>query len=303
MNVKAVIFLSFSLFIGFVLAADLPAAESSNSQQLEAKLMADRVIVTIDGSLFTEYRFRDEQKYPYFYPVNGPRSGKSVTTETSEPYPHHHSLFFGCDRVNGGNYWQDGVDRGRIISKKVRFIKPKGEKVIFDNECLWERPDAESPFRDVRRIDISAPSADLRLIDFEIELEALIDVTIEKNNHSLFSARMVPELSVQGGGTLINSEGDKSEAGTFGKPARWCDYWGTRDGVTEGLAIFDDPENRWHPSRWFTRDYGFFSPTPMYWLENDRLVMKKGEKLRLRYQAAVHGGNTEEAGIAKISQQ
>ena len=38
---------------------------------------------------------------------------------------------------------------------------------------------------------------------------------------------------------------------------------GARGGVTEGIAIFQHPGNRWYPSKWFTRDYGFFSPTPM----------------------------------------
>ncbi len=279
----------------------IPASETNSAQTLEAKLLPDRVTVTIDGSTFTEYRFRDEQKYPYFYPVNGPRSGKSVTTETSEPYPHHHSLFFGCDRVNGGNYWQQGVDRGRIVSKKIRLTRPQGKKIIFENECIWERPDAESPFRDVRRIDISAPSPELRIIEFAITLEALIDVTILKTNHALFSARMVPELCVNSGGTLVNSEGDQSEEGTFGKKAKWCDYWGTRDGITEGLAIFDHPQNRWYPCTWFTRDYGFFSPTPMHWLPNDKLEIMKGQKLHLQYKVAVHTGNTKEAKIAELS--
>ena len=31
-------------------------------------------------------------------------------------YPHHTSLLFGCDLVNGGNYWQEGLERGRMIS-------------------------------------------------------------------------------------------------------------------------------------------------------------------------------------------
>ncbi|GAF95919.1 unnamed protein product, partial [marine sediment metagenome] len=36
-------------------------------------------------------------------------------------------------------------------------------------------------------------------------------------------------------------------------------YSGTRDGITEGIAILQHPDNRWFPAKWFTRDYGFFS--------------------------------------------
>jgi len=48
---------------------------------------------------------------------------------------------------------------------------------------------------------------------------------------------------------------------------------------------------------WFTRDYGFFSPTPMYWLEEDSLMLPAGEALTLRYRVIVHAGGAEEADI------
>ena len=67
------------------------------------------------------------------------------------------------------------------------------------------------------------------------------------------------------------------------------------------MAIMQHPTNKWYPSPWFTRDYGFFSPTPMYWPENDQAgtTFKKGDTLKLSYRVLVHAGNTEEAGIAK----
>jgi hypothetical protein len=126
----------------------------------------------------------------------------------------------------------------------------------------------------------------------------LTDVRILKTNHSLFAARVVPELGVSSGGTLINAQGDTGEKGTFGVASPWCDYSGTRDGITEGIAIMQHPNNRWYPAKWFTRDYGFFSPTPMFWLEGDRLDIPKGEKLTLRYRVIVHSGDSGQAGIA-----
>ncbi len=267
-------------------------------QQVEARLEADKVVVTVNGQLFTCYKFADTQKYPYLWPVNGPTSGKSVTTETSEPYPHHHSLFFGCDRVNGGNYWQEGNERGQIVSQGPKLVQPSGDRVVITDHCLWRQPGKEAIMRDTRDITISAPSKDVRLIDFRIRLEPLTDIRILKTNHALFSARMVSELSVKSGGTLINAEGKRSEKGTFGVPSPWCDYSGTRDGITEGLAILQHPSDRWYPAPWFTRDYGFFSPTPMYWLENDRLDLPEGQPLTLQYRVVVHAGNAQDAQIA-----
>ena len=107
-------------------------------------------------------------------------------------------------------------------------------------------------------------------------------------------------LSVLNGGTMINAEGLKNEEETFGKPSPWIDYYGKRGNVIEGLAIFQHPSNPWFPSPWFTRDYGFMSPTPMYWPENGTSTfLKKGTVLNLRYRVIVHSGDYKEAKIAE----
>lgn len=279
------------------------ATAVQGSRTLHAEQMADRIRVTVDGRLVTEYRYAQDQKYPYFYPVAGPRSAESVTTETSEPYPHHHSLFFGSDFVNGGNYWQEELSRGQIVAQETRLVRASGPEVEFTQTSLWSRPGAESPFRDERTIRISSPSTDIHLIDFDITLTPLIDVRIEKTNHSLFAARMAPALSVDSGGTLVNSRGGRNAEGTFGQEAEWADYYGSRGGVVEGLAIFNHPQNRWTPPPWFTRDYGFFSPTPFNWFEEGHLDFPRGEPLRLRYRVVVHGGTTDEARIAELYEE
>jgi len=278
------------------------AADGAKAPQVTARLEADRmrVVVDVDGKRFTCYKYGSLQKYPYFWPVNGPTSGASVTTETSWPWPHHHSLFFGCDQVNGGNYWQDANERGQIVSQGPKIIAAEGPSAAFVDECLWRRPGAEPVIRDRRTITVSAPRPDLRFIDFEITLDPLTDIRIGRTNHSLFAARMVPELSVDSSGTLVNAQGDLGEKGTFGVASPWCDYSGTREGIAEGLAIFQNPTNRWYPSPWFTRDYGFFSPTPMYWPEGEYTEIPKGQPLTLRYRVVVHDGDVGEAGVATL---
>jgi len=287
-----------------VLVVALPAAWAAERQELAAELQDDRIAVSVDGKLFTAYKFATSQKYPYFWPVNGPVSEKSVTTESSQPYPHHHSLFFGCDKVNGGNYWQDMNARGQIISQGPKIVDASGVRVTFTDECLWERPGMEPVIRDTRQITISAPDDNLRFIDFDITLHMLTDVRIERTNHSLFSARVRPELSVESGGRIVNAEGKENHEGTHGIPSVWCDYSGAwDDGAVEGMAIFQHPENRWYPAPWFTRDYGFFSPTRMNWLDEGHLEFKQGETLRLRYRVVVHTGDAAAADIAGLWQQ
>ena len=99
---------------------------------------------------------------------------------------------------------------------------------------------------------------------------------------------------------MINAEGETQEKGTFGKPSPWIDYYGKRLGKTEGLAILQHPSNKWYPSPWFTRDYGFFSPTPLNFPEDPEAgtFLKKGEKVNLRYRVLVHSGDHITAKIA-----
>jgi hypothetical protein len=286
------------LFLTIYLAMlSLPAR--AQSKVLSAEQQDEQIIVRIDKKTFTCYRYGDGQKYPYFYPVNGPASGLSLTTESSLPYPHHRSLWFGCDKVNGENFWQEGNDRGQIISKGPTIVKNDKNKIHIKDECEWKQPNKEAIILDKRDIVITAPSEKLRFIDFKITLVALTDIKIEKTNHSLFSARMFPSLSVKQGGTLINAEQKSGEKLTAGVKSSWCNYYGERYGIVEGLAIFDSPQNIWYPSKWFTRDYGFFSPTNMYWLD-EVFQIKESESVTFQYRVVVHQGNTEQAEIKKL---
>jgi hypothetical protein len=266
--------------------------------QVTAEPVGDRIDIRIDESLFTSYILSEQEKYPFFFPVNGP-SKASVTSIRNANYPHHNSLFFGCDRVNGGNYWQEGLERGQIVSLRADILRSGGDTVVIENENIWKRPGVNSPIKDLRRITITVPSEEIYQMDFEITLEMLLDVTIEKTNHSLFSARIDPDLAVINGGSMVNSGGDSGEKETFGKRSAWMDCYGMRMGKLEGLAIMQHPSNVWFPAPWFTRDYGFVSPTPMYWPENGESInLKKGELILLRYRVLVHSGDPVEAGIA-----
>lgn len=274
-------------------------AKTMAQNKITATKHPSKIDVSINNNLFTSYIFSQEEKYPFFFPVNGPSNG-SVTSMRNGNYPHHSSLFFACDFVNGGNYWQDGLERGQIISLRADILPSDSTKVIIENECIWRRPNASSPIKDLRKITITAPSKELFQIDFDITLEMLMDVTIKKTNHSLFSGRMDADLAVTNGGTMINANGDKGEKGTLGKKSSWIDFYGKRGDKIEGMAIMQHPSNEWYPSPWFTRDYGFFSPTPMYWPENDKeTTLKKGQMIKLKYRVLVHAGDVASAKIAE----
>lgn len=269
-----------------------------SQNKITAEKIKDKIEFKINGNLFSNYVLSDSEKYPYMFPLNGPSKG-SVTSMRNADYPHHSSLFLSCDRLNGGNYWHEGLERGQILSVRADVIESGGEKAIIKNECIWRREGGSSPIFDKRKISVSAPSNTKTIVDFDITLEMLEDVTILKTGHSLFSARVAPDFAVNNGGTIVNAEGEKGEKATYGKKSAWVDYYGKRDGKYEGIAILQHPSNDLLPP-WWTRNYGFFAPDPAAWPQNEEsLFFKKGESINLRYRIIIHSGNTEEAEIAK----
>jgi len=281
------------------LVAQSPSPATAIPASLSAVRIGNRIDITIGGEFFTSYRFAEDEKYPFLFPVNGP-SGASVTSMRNGRFPHHSSIFFGCDKVNGGNYWQDRLDTGRIASSGPVLVTSSGPEIVLTDSCVWSRPGAPSPLRDRRRITFSSPTAALRQIDFDIELEALIDVVITKTNHSLLGIRLDPDLAPVFGGTIVDAEGRTGESGTFAKTAPWLAAVGSRGGVgPEGLALLQHPSNPDSPAPWFTRDYGFLSPTPMYWpTDGVATRLSRGSRLTLRYRILIFSGDLSTADVA-----
>jgi Zn finger protein HypA/HybF involved in hydrogenase expression len=250
-----------------------------------------------NNNILTCYRAEALQKYPYFYPLRALKSGLSLTTETAQPWPHHRSVFFGLDRVNGANYWQNNPDKDRIVSTKLALGECKEMSAEILNECLWTPFEKEPIIADKRRFVVTIINDETYTLDCYFELLALTDVVCEKTNHGLFGVRTENDLSVDGGGVLINSEGQQTQANTLDKPARWMAGYGKRygrdDGLIEGLAIMSPPYKRSPFDRniWFTRDYGNFSPTPFNsFAAGEKFIMPKDDVLRLAYRIVAFTG-------------
>ena len=289
-------------FAGSVMAGSVHGAgEDTADGPLSVRAVAEenRIVVRVGGELFTAYRFGDDLKYPHFYPVNGPLTGRSVTAVNTEPWPHHSSLFLSCDRVGGNNYWQPFTElkTGQIKATAPRIVESTGKRVVLSDVAEWAKPGDEPQLRDTRTVTITAPSATVRVLDFQFDFHILQDLLIQKTGHSLFSARMNPTLAVDGGGTMVDSEGNKNEEGTRGKTASWCACYGPHHSQTEGLAIMQHSGNPFYPAPWFSRNYGFFSPTPV-WLEDRQL--QAGEKFTKRYRVVVFAGDHQQSRLADL---
>jgi hypothetical protein len=269
--------------------------------------------VSQDNATLMSYRAHQTQKYPFFSPMAGPLSGLPLVTETGRPWPHHRGVFFGLDRVNGGNYWQGPLGDGQIISQGPSFAKEGNQykvsatTVEIVDRCLWRKGTADPIIEDQRRFVIKVLDDRRYVLDAYFVVKALTEVTVQQTNHGLFGVRCTHDLSPVGGGIMESSEGARGEKDTLGKPARWIAFYGKRakmkEEVVEGIAVFcpsEVPHPAFRDCPWFTRDYGNISPTPMNWLSargDDPFKMAKDEELKLRYRVVAFGGTPKDADL------
>ncbi|MDR1923139.1 MAG: PmoA family protein [Planctomycetaceae bacterium] len=267
-----------------------------------------------NNTVLTSYRAHQTQKYPFLYPVAGPTTGLSLTSESGRPWPHHRSVFFGADNVNKNNFWQDTLSRGQIISQGPAFAKDdKGQYKIskttveFVDKCLWKPSNAPALLEDNRLFTLRLIDARRYQIDASFDLKVLADkVVFEKSNHGLFGIRSSHDVAPTGGGTLISSNGDEGEKATIGKPANWMAFFGKRHRteVVEGIAVFcpsKAPHPKFENCPWFTRGYGNCSPFPMnFFKPGENLTLTKGEELKLRYSVVAFTGDPKEAELDKL---
>jgi hypothetical protein len=276
------------------------------SEKLTVYQNNSHVLVRWNNMPLTAYRAHITQKHPYFYPVNGPVSGVSLTSESALPYPHHRGLWLGCQPLNGGDYWNAAgtLAGGQIRSAELKLGETTANSAVILNRCNWVCKDAPSPLRGERKFAICVLNERMWFVDCWFKLTAQQDIIITKAKHSFFAMRAASDISPTYGGVLMNSEGGIGAAGTYGKEAKWCGYHGrraVRPDVVEGIAIMTHPDNPWRPI-WFTRDYGHMSPSPFNFLDKP-WQLEKGKSILLKYRVVLHAGSPAEAQLNRLYEQ
>lgn len=316
-------FIVLMCLVSLIVCRLCPAAEPDAAANARVGFQQDdeagTLQILVDGKEALVYCHGKDVDLPHYYPVRSP-SGKSMTVQKTNPYPHHRSFWF-ADRVK--------LDGGRDVG-------------FYD--CLYtaaDRKNPKAPFRDhVRHVKVDAQSAsgdegrlvttfvwemdnDKPVLDEKRELrivalgggEYFLDITFtvtanygevtftsDAVHYAWPYIRMNPQFSVEGGGKIVNSEGGVNQKGTNGKVARWVDYSNTVEGVTEGLAVFSHADNA-QPHAWLTRDYGTFGPRRIDARSGKPFTLKKGESLSRRVGVLVHKGGVDDGNVARRYQQ
>lgn len=298
-------------------AAEDPVAKETPRVQFHRDDAKGQMQVMVDGREALVYQYGPDVDVVHYYPVRSP-SGKSMTVQRTDPYPHHRSFWFGdtvrlAGQARDASFYaplysaEDKKDPKPPFRDHVRHVEFTPAKLSRDRaeigmKLAWEM-DGDKPVMDeVRNMRIVALGEGQYLLDVTFAVTAAHgDVTFTSDwvHYAWPYIRMNKEFSVDGGGTILNSEGAKNQKETNGKEARWVDYFNTVDGKTEGLAFLSHPDNP-HPHKWLTRDYGCFGPRRVDAQSGTKFTLKRGQSLSRRVGVFVHKGDTREAQVGEV---
>jgi hypothetical protein len=237
----------------------------------------DRVVVTLDGEPFAEYRFAERR--PCFFPVLGP-SGEhstrrwpldaSAAANESQDHPHHTGLFYahGAVRLEGEAESADFWHNERIELKEFVDFEANAKAARIVARHSWKCADGTELFHDEVSVGFGG-DASMRWIDYSITLYAPEDkaLILGDTKEGSFAIRVPEALTMQthlkqlrhlSTGKIATSEGVTGRK-AWGTRAKWCVFHGELASGPASIAIFDHPENPRHPTWWMARHYGLFA--------------------------------------------
>ena len=255
----------------------------------------------LDGRELTALHFDPQDLRPFWYPIRSSRDAS--LTRMGHPHDplthsHHNSVWIGHSLVNDLDFWTDVAKRrGRIVNVEVsrEGYEDTDEFAAMRTVNQWISEENQSvQLVEVRRTEIrplDGAKSWLMVIDLEFSPPKGRTATFGATSFGLVAVRMARSIGVHdGGGRILNSEGQVNEEQVFRKPARWCDYSGRITNDPDGLAgitLMSHPINPHHPTAFHVRNDGWMGCC----LSLDSPVeVTENKKLRVRYALWVHDG-------------
>ncbi len=267
--------------------------------------------VSIAGRPFTAWCYGDEfPDKPVFYPVLSPNGARinreypmvpKVQGESSD-HPHHQSLFFTYDEVNGTNFWNPEQTGRRIQQRDVR-VDAAGLTALLD----WKDKDGKVLLTETKRVTFGG-DADVFWLDHDSTLTAAVPVTMGDTKEGAFGLRLNDTLKEQGGsGRYLNAAGLETEANVWGKTSPWVAIRGTISSPAPPtdvtVAIYAHPSSLNSPPYWHARAYGLFAVNPFGRKGYDPSAAERitrlaaGENVRVRFRLAVYAGKMDKSRL------
>jgi hypothetical protein len=204
-----------------------------------------------------------------------------------ESHSHHNSIWISHHNVSGVDFWSDG-GKGKIQHKRIIKFEDDDKACSIITENHWLTNQNKVLLLETRKVIavLLDDSEWLMIIDMKFKTSDE-PVMLGKTPFGVIGIRMAKTIGVNdGGGMIRNSEGAMNEKEVFWKRARWVDYSGLiTNENSEGITLFDHPENPNFPSYFHVRNDGWMGAS----LTHDGPRKIQADKpLHLRYGLYIH---------------
>jgi len=299
--------------VGCVLSLIVSGAAAAEAPTYAWKAESDTLSLRAGEQTVFTLHFAADGGHPYVHPLALP-GGPVMSDLAPADHRWHRGLWLSWKFLNGVNYWEypnkqatqpDG--KTAVVGKPEIRITDEAATVVLHLESSKE----QVVMTEERTIAAHRPRADgSYTLDWTSKFTAgKQDVVLDRTPPKEFSWGGYGGLGFRAAATMrdfqaSNSAGQVGKAQAHAQPAKWLDYsgvFGNKDepATAAGMAIFDHPANRRHPTRWYVSDtkrLPYFGTAPLY---EEPLTLKAGESLTLKYRVFVHPGLGDKAVLDK----
>jgi hypothetical protein len=302
-----------ALFVALTVV-QLSAAADLAAPQVEFTRGERELTIKVAGAPVAIYCWKDDKiTRPFFAQVHAPNGIQATRhhppiagEDVMDHDTLHPGIWMSFGDINGSDYW-----RLKARVEQVDFVDPpqggagRGTFAVH-NRYLSQKNSSQSVCDEESRYTFLVRPAGYLLLwattfsaDHEIAFGDQEEMGLGFRIATPLRAMAKAEGKVRpGNGTILDAKGRKNEKEVWGNAADWCDYSGTIDSQHVGMTILCHPDN-FRPSWFHARDRGLLEANPFGRKafekgELSSVVVKPGEKLRLRYGILIHSGAKNE---------
>ncbi len=292
--------------------ASVITASSKNTADNESALrlgIDGRSLKIFDGAKsLAEYRYVSSPTKAYMKQWRTP-SGVNVLRDSPHDHVHHHALMYAIG-VDGVDFWGEQKGAGRQVHRSLDGVKAYVDGGVavaaFTQRLDWMAPGEKSPrLREARTIEAyRGQGLGASLLSWSARFEPGAGrgaVQLEGAHYFGLGMRFVTSMDKGGRFVHPGSEAGDAVRGTEKVVrSKWCAYTARVDGKPVTVAMFDHPTNVRHPAAWFTMTAPFAYMSATLNLHREKMRLKAGETLDLRYGVALWDGEASSARIEEL---
>lgn len=229
----------------------------------------------------------------YCHPVYG-LDGKVLTEDFPADHLHHRGIFWAWHQVYVGEQPMGDMWACQDFTWDIRTVQvlaSKPDEAALKADVYWKSSqwkDEREPFvKETTAIRVQKTAEDTRLIDFDIEIRALVEgLRIGGSNdvkgYGGFSTRIVLPTDIR----MSDGNGPVTPRNTAVPAGDWMNFSGTFGDAASNFAILVHPSHPGQPRKWILRKSG--SAQNLAWPGREPIAVSTQTPLVLRYRLVLH---------------